>query len=78
LTLSFDASFSCTGNDVPIEATQDQDSSINVPREAGDQGSSTPEALFHLHDKVLLLKPLRELKAEKTVNGKAVNKCYIK
>jgi hypothetical protein len=29
-----------------------------------------PRHFFHLLDKVLLLKHLRELKAEKTINGK--------
>ena len=64
---------------MPREAAQDQDSSSNVPREvAWDQDSCTPEALFHLLDEVLLLKHLRELKAEKKVNSKAFYKSYIK
>ncbi len=37
-----------------------------------------PAALFHLLDKTLLLKHLRGLKAEKTVNGKPFYKSYIK
>jgi len=64
---------------VPREAAQDQDSGRNVPGEAArDQDSNTSEAFFHLLDKVLLLKHLRELKAEKTVNSKAFYKSYIK
>jgi hypothetical protein len=64
---------------VPGEAAQDQDSSRYMPREAVQgQDSSIPEALFHLLNKVLLLKHLRELKVEKTVNGKAFYKSYIK
>jgi hypothetical protein len=39
---------------------------------------SAPEALFHLLDKTLLLKHLKELKAEKTVNRKACHMSYIK
>ena len=37
-----------------------------------------PEALFHSLDKSLLLKHLRELKPDKTVNGKAFYKSYVK
>jgi hypothetical protein len=37
-----------------------------------------PEALFHFLDKSLLLKHLRELKPDKTVNGKAFYKSYVK
>jgi hypothetical protein len=37
-----------------------------------------PEALFYSLDKSLLLKHLRELKADKTVNGKAFYKSYVK
>jgi hypothetical protein len=40
--------------------------------------ASAPEALFHLLDKTLQLKHLRELKAEKTVNGKPFYKSYVK
>jgi hypothetical protein len=36
-----------------------------------------PEALFHLLDKSLLLKHLREFKPEKAVNGKAFYKSYV-
>ncbi len=64
---------------MPREAAQDQDSGSNVPGEAArDQDSNISEAIFHLLDKVLLLKHLRELKAEKTVNSKAFYKSYIK
>jgi len=37
-----------------------------------------PEALFHCLDKSLLLKHLRELKPDETVNGKAFYKSYVK
>jgi hypothetical protein len=35
----------------------------------GDVNGSVPEHLFHLLGKALLLKHLRKLKAEQTVNG---------
>jgi hypothetical protein len=48
------------------------------PPASGNVNASAPEALFHLLDKILLLKHLRELKAEKTVNGKPFYKSYVK
>ena len=51
---------------------------VQAPPAAGDVNPSAPESLFHLLDKTLLLKHLRELKAEKTVNGKAFYKSYVK
>jgi len=78
LILSFDASFSSTRSAVLVEAAQDQDSSNNVPgREAADQGVVHLRHFFTSLTK-LLLRHLRELKAEKTINGKAFYKSYIK
>ena len=70
------------------------DSSSSLPREdieeglcdaAWDQVAAAayqllhaPEQLFHLLDKNLLLKNLRKLTAEQTVNGKAFYKTYGK
>ena len=51
---------------------------VQAPPATGDVNPSAPESLFHLLDKTLLLKHLRELKAEKTVNGKAFYKSYVK
>ena len=51
---------------------------VQAPPAAGDVNPSAPESLFQLLDKTLLLKHLRELKAEKTVNGKAFYKSYVK
>jgi hypothetical protein len=48
------------------------------PAAPNDVNINTPEAQFHLLDKAVLLEHLRELKAEKTVNGKAIFKSYIK
>jgi hypothetical protein len=55
---------------VSVAASQPPSASSNV-------NTSAPEALFHLLDKTLLLKHLRELKAEKTVNGKPFYKSYV-
>jgi hypothetical protein len=64
---------------MPGEVAWDEDSESNDPGEvAQDQATSSPEALFHLLDKVLLLKHLRDLKAEKTINGKPFYKSYMK
>jgi hypothetical protein len=48
------------------------------PPASGNVNASAPKALFHLLDKTLLLKHLRELKAEKTVDGKPFYKSYVK
>ena len=48
------------------------------PPSATNDVNGQPEALFHLLEKTLLLKHLRELKAEKTVNGKGFHKSYVK
>ncbi len=48
------------------------------PAASNDVNSSSPEAQFHRLDKALLLKHLREVKAEITVNGKAFFKSYMK
>jgi hypothetical protein len=59
-----------SSSNMPGEAARDEDSESNDPGEAAQvQATSSPEALFHLLDKVLLLKHLRGLKAEKTING---------
>ena len=70
-----------TADDESIRAAAwDQVAAVAVqpPPATGDVNPSAPEALFHLLDKALLLKHLRELKVEKTVNGKAFFKSYIK
>jgi len=48
------------------------------PPSATNDVNGQPEALFHLLEKTFLLKHLRELKAEKTVNGKGLYKPYVK
>jgi hypothetical protein len=48
------------------------------PAASNDVNGSSPEAQFHCLDKALLLKHLREVKAEKTVYGKAFFKSYMK
>jgi hypothetical protein len=48
------------------------------PPASGNVNVSAPEALFHLLDKTLLLKHLRELKAEKTVNRNPFYQSYVK
>ena len=48
------------------------------PAASNDVNVSSPEAQFHHLDKALLLKHLREVKAEKTVNGKPFFKSYMK
>jgi hypothetical protein len=48
------------------------------PSASSNVNASALEALFHLLDKTLLLKHLRELKAEKTVNGKPCYKSYVR
>jgi hypothetical protein len=48
------------------------------PAASNDVNGSSPESQFHLLDKALLLKHLREVEVEKTVNGKAFFKSYIK
>ncbi len=47
------------------------------PAASNDVNGSSPKAQFHRLDKALLLKHLREVKAEKTVNGKPFFKSYI-
>jgi hypothetical protein len=44
----------------------------------GDVNGSVPEVLFHLLNKMLLLKNLWELKLEKTIYGKEFYKAYRK
>jgi hypothetical protein len=44
----------------------------------GDVNGSVPEVLFHLLNKMLLLKHLWELKLEKTIYGKEFYKAYRK
>jgi hypothetical protein len=74
----------CEGTTAAEESTQaaawDQvaDAAVQQPHATGDVNPSAPEALFHLLDKTLLLKHLRELKAEKAVNGKAFYKSSVK
>jgi len=48
------------------------------PAAPNDVNRNSPEAQFHLLDKAVLLNHLRELKAEKIINGKAFFKSYIK
>jgi hypothetical protein len=50
---------------------------VQPPPATGNVNPSAPEAQFYLMDKTLLLKYLRELKAEKTANGKAFYKSYV-
>jgi hypothetical protein len=49
-----------------------------LPAAPGDVKGSAPKALFHLLDKTILLKHLRELKAEKTINRKCFHMSYTK
>ncbi len=49
-----------------------------TPTAPNDVKGSSTEAQCHLLDKVLLLKHLMEVKAEKKVNGKAFFESYIK
>jgi hypothetical protein len=48
-----------------VEAT----ASKPPPAASNDVKGSSPEAQFHRLDKALLLKCLREVKAQKTING---------
>jgi hypothetical protein len=48
------------------------------PAASHDVNGSSPKAQFHCLDKALLLKHLREVKAEKTLNGKPFFASYTK